>query len=478
MALQTDQQKVAHLLRRFGLGASEAEMEFYGANGWMGAIDKLLDYESIQEPVEIGDIFLRDNNGNLTPNATAAQGVLYSRYLITQRPLEAKMTLFWHDHFATSADKVANGPTMLTHLETLQKHATGKFYNLLLAVSRDPAMLYFLDNQDNIAGQPNENFAREVMELFTLGIGHYTEKDIQEAARAFTGWTFGVTRGNRTVVVRNRVPGPQMRYVFDGQSHDHGSKTVLGKTGNWNGEDILRILCDMPRTAYYITEKMWKWFAYPDPEPALIQRLADAFVKSGLNIKTLAREIMTSSEFYSDKAERAVVKNPVDFVIPTMRQLGFGAGIVQQVSQITNSTEPQGARRAIAPGILAKQSTTNMGMELLYPPDVAGWPRQTQWISTSTMTERIKWGTNLFMGPNNRPNLYPAFALFAANPTPTGVVDKLLSVFDCQDLSAKRQALIDAAAKVSNSRIDRFNANQVAAEVCKVIFASPEFQFM
>ncbi|MES1227505.1 MAG: DUF1800 family protein, partial [Armatimonadota bacterium] len=221
MPLQTERDKIAHLLRRFGLGASEAEMEFYSKGGLKGAIDKLLNFEQVEEPFvyDIQNMFLEIPNKKtavkvkqLKPRGT--QVWWYTRLLTTQRPLEQKMTVFWHNHFATSAQKVDNGEAMYTHIETLRANAFGRFEDLLLAVSRDPAMLYWLDNGDNLRGKPNENFAREVMELFTLGIGNYTEKDVQEAARAFTGWRYGVKRPNGRVVPVKNLPRVEPQFMF------------------------------------------------------------------------------------------------------------------------------------------------------------------------------------------------------------------------------------------------------------------------
>src|SRR5579862_1345225 len=189
MALQTERQKGAHLLRRFGLGASEAELDYYLKDGGLnGAIEKLLNYENTDEGFKLDvDSFRNGKNNNINPQSVAVWWT--ARMLITQRPLQEKMTLFWHNHFATSGEKVTPGSMMYVQNDLLRQYATGNFREMLMAVSKDPAMLFWLDNQYNVKGKPNENFAREVMELFTLGIGNYTEQDIREGARAFTGWS-------------------------------------------------------------------------------------------------------------------------------------------------------------------------------------------------------------------------------------------------------------------------------------------------
>lgn len=477
MSLSTETDKVAHLLRRFAFGASEQEVDFYGRGGLAGAVDTLLDYESVPLALELTDEFLKNDRGQMVANPRFAQGALYMELLTTTRPLQAKMAVFWHDHFATSAQKVSNGPAMLRQWRTLSEMGTGSFYDLLVAVSKDPAMLYWLDNHLNVKGTPNENFAREVMELFTLSEGHYTEQDIREASRAFTGWTFGFRAGQRVRVTREEVPRGNSVYIFDEPNHDFGRKTVLGQSGDWNGDDVLRILCDSPRTAFYITEKIWRWFVYPEPERSVVEKHASVFRRSGLNIKSLLRSVMLDPEFYSARAARAVLKNPVDFVIPAYRQMGVGGAMSQQLRGF-EATAGQRGRRALGPSIQARQSTTGMGMELLFPPDVNGWGSDVQWVTTSTMVERMRFGSLLFVSSNGNPTAYPAISLFAGDRSPEGVVRKLLSVFDAPVPESKWGPLVAAAREVSGGDVTARTANRTAAAVMRLVCASPEFQFM
>ena len=469
MSLTTDREKGAHLLRRFGLGASEAELDYYLKDGFKGAIDRLLGYADVDEGWTLEVDTLRQDNGNLP--AQVVMGWWSGRLLATRRPLQEKMTLFWHDHFATSAAKVVQGPLMATQNNVLRRNATGKFETLLLEASQDPAMLFWLDNQFNVRGKPNENFAREIMELFTLGYGNYTEQDVQEAARAFTGWTIGRTnRDNQQ---------PTAAYLFRPFLHDNGGKTVLGKTGPLTGEDVISHLCAQTRTAQYIVTKMWEWFAYADPEPALIERLTKAFRASDLDIAVLLRAIMASSEFYSAKAERTLYKNPVDFTVSTCRQLGLGESLAAGV----RTDDAAVARRALLPANAMAQAASSMGMRLLFPPDVAGWDGGAAWISSATMVERIKWGEALFGQTANAPGqrqfriLFNAFPLFAKDPTPAFAVDTLLSVFDAPLAASKRPQLVAAAQKASGGAVTSTNANVTAAAISRLIFGSPEFQF-
>lgn len=487
MALRTDREKCAHLLRRFALGASESEIDYFLKDGLSGAYDKLLDYEKVDENFEFPLEAMQNNNGQVNMPAVQLWWVL--RLLITRRPLQEKMTLFWHDHFATSAAKVQGPPLMYGQNELLRKNATGKFQTLLLEVSKDPAMLFWLDNQYNVRGKPNENFAREIMELFTLGIGNYTEKDIQEAARAFTGWTIG--RANQRRRPNDQQAPPQQvrrnaEFVFRPVLHDAGPKTILGNTGNFAGEDVVGILVGNPQTSKYLTTKIWEWFAYPDPEPALVDRLAAKFRDSGLDIKVLLRAVMESSEFYSEKAERAIFKNPVDYVVSTVRQLGVGESLAARLKG--QETLPRGQ---IGPAIAVQQTLKAMGMELLFPPDVAGWDGGQAWISSATMVERIQWADRLFgvAGQTDRPGggggggrgqrvqiRFPAWSILSGDPTPEGAVKTLESIFDAPLGNPQKPQLLEAAQKASGGRVTPANANQTAAAVTRLIFGSPQFQ--
>ncbi len=469
MALQTERQKGAHLLRRFGLGASEAELDYYLKDGGLnGAIEKLLNYENVDEGFKLDiESFRNGKNNNINPQSVA---IWWSaRMLITQRPLQEKMTLFWHNHFATSGEKVNQGGMMYVQNDLLRQYATGNFREMLMAVSKDPAMLFWLDNQYNVKGHPNENFAREVMELFTLGIGNYSEKDIQEGARAFTGWS--IQRTNRRDGDDNR---PQASFLFRPFQHDDAPKTYLGIDGNLSGDDVINHLCDVPRTGEFLAAKLWKWFAYSDPEPAVVSRIADKFRQSNLSIKELLRAIMTSPEFYGAKAVRGVYKNPVDFVIVSMRQLGVGQILTDMIANSQGAANPIAQ---IQPAALAYQVMKQMGMQLLYPPDVSGWAGGPTWVTTATMVERISWADKVF-GRARFGTRFTSYRIFQQDPTPRGIAEKLVSIFDAPISAAKMPELVQAAQKAMTGPLTEQSANTVAAAVSRLIFASPEFQFV
>ena len=486
----TEQEKVAHLLRRFGFGASEAELQYYGKNGLSGAIDLLLNYEKVEDVCAVDPMSF--SNGKNVVNMRVVQNLFTMRCIGTIRPLEEKMTVFWHNHFATSSQKVDNAFVMYNHIDTLRKYGLGKFGVLLEAISKDPGMIYWLDGQENVAEHPNENFAREVMELFTLGIGNYSEKDVQEAARCFTGWTYG--RGLR---VNDNSPRRIDQFKFVLNRHDVGTKAVLGERGNLNGEEMLAVLCKQRQCATFITRKLWSWFGYENPSEALISRLSSAFFASGLDIKVLVRNVMESQEFYSDQAVRRVIKNPIDFTVSTVRQLGMGQSMIQRMKDaIANPqiNEQTGLNlplvRALSPAQAAFSAAGSMGMQLLTPPDVSGWRTGAYWITSATMVERMKWADKLFAGGPSGGNAQPqnplggnrgpqvgaqAYSLFTDRGA-WGVVKSLRSLSDVQLPAAKVADLVSAADKAGASNMNVRSANDVARSVCRVMFSTPEFQ--
>ncbi len=475
MGQRTERDKIAHLLRRFGLGTSEAELEYYGQGGLKGAIEKLLSPEKVEEAEIPTAAAFGGKNAQLRPQGVRAWWI--ERILTTRRPLVEKMTIFWHDHFATSVQKVDNAGLILGQNETLREHSLGNFRTLLEEVSKDPAMMFWLDNQLNVKGKPNENFGREVMELFTVGIGHYTERDVQEAARAFTGWNYTQRRGKKAN--RNSIRGGRPIFVENEEDHDGGMKSILGKSGPFSGDDVLDLLCDNLQTARHLTWKIWTWFVYADPDATTIERHASTFVKSGLDIKVLLRSIMESDEFYSDRSFRKLYKNPIDFTVSTLRQIGANVPVTVDEGGVLK----QGSVRSIQATALSSKA---MGMELLAPPDVAGWEGGAAWISTATMVERIKWADRIFGSPvpvvngqagRRAPNIgYQAAPLFDSGD-PLEVARKLVSVFDANLPEEKVRSIADAVRKASGGNVTVENANAAAHAGARLIFGSPEFQF-
>jgi uncharacterized protein (DUF1800 family) len=270
------------------------------------------------------------------------------------------MTLFWHGHFATSQQKVVRADAMWRQHQVLRANALGSFRDMLHAVARDPAMLVYLDGARSRKEAPNENFAREVMELFTLGEatqgGGYTEQDIREAARAFTGWSL-----------------EQGDFRFRPALHDFGTKTVLGKSGNFDGDQVLDVLLDQPQAARFMVEKLWFEFVSPAPDPREVDRIALRFRSSNYDIAVAMRELLLTKDFWDPANRNSLVKSPVDLIVGAVREL---------------SIQPQDVK----PMVL---KCAQLGQNLLVPPNVKGWPGYTEWINATTLLERRRFADQL-----------------------------------------------------------------------------------
>ncbi len=283
--------------------------------------------------------------------AVEGQGWWFRRILKTRAPLREKMTLFWHDHFATSIQKVRQPYLMIAQNELFRRKALGSLHELTRAMVVDPAMTLYLDTQNSRKGRPNENFAREVMELFTLGEGNYTEGDVREAARAFTGYQLNRLTGT---VTHNR------------RQWDGSDKTIFGKTGPFKGGDVVDLIFEKSETARFMAEKIWEFFVYDKPAEAAVESLAGTLRKAGYQLAPLLREIFLSKEFYSGNAIRHQIKCPVQFIVAMLRQLEI-------------DSPPAGFP------ITAQQQ---LGQILFMPPNVAGWDWGQAWINTNTLLTR------------------------------------------------------------------------------------------
>ncbi|HZQ37171.1 MAG TPA: DUF1800 domain-containing protein, partial [Dehalococcoidia bacterium] len=297
--------QMAHLLRRAGFSATPAEIDAMMPLGIAGAVDALLNYGQVPDPA------LDRANGaglDLSKSTDAIRWWLL-RMIYTTRPLQEKLTLFWHGILTSSVAKVGQRylNTMIAQNEFLRANATSTYDVLLKGISRDPAMMVWLDLQTSTKAHPNENFARELQELFSLGIGNYSETDVREAARAFTGYQLDKDR----------------HFVYNARQHDDGAKTYLGQTGNWSGDDIINIILQQRAAAEYIAKRLWTFFAYPNPEPDVVSALADTFQSSNYSIATVLRQLFTMPQFYSDTAMSALIKSPAEFVVGAVRSLGL-----------------------------------------------------------------------------------------------------------------------------------------------------------
>ncbi|HEX3150704.1 MAG TPA: DUF1800 domain-containing protein [Gemmataceae bacterium] len=366
-----DARTASHLYRRGAFGPTRDDLKDALAQGMEATVDRLLSVpkEPRQRPPAVsGAPPVNQMTG--MPDATGQAAVLRATWL--QRlidgvePAREKLALFWHNHFATSIKKVNDGPLMEQQGELLFKHALGSFRQMLREISRDPAMLMWLDSNQNVKGKPNENYAREVMELFTLGVGNYTEKDVQEGARAFTGWH---TNGKS--------------FTFVKAQHDHGEKTFLGQKGDWDGDDVLRVLLDQPICATFIMRKLYRFLVNESvtPPDAFLAPLADAFRKSDYDITAPVRTILRSKHFYSAHALRQKVKWPVEYAVGMVRMIGVGV-----TGRIT--VNPYSLL-----GVLEL-----MGQQLYAPPNVKGWEAGRAWLNTATVLARHNFAHSLVNG--------------------------------------------------------------------------------
>jgi hypothetical protein len=395
--------RAAHLLERAGFGGTPEEVDRLARMTPAQAVDYLVDYEKLDdsklpafEPsgiyphghkwAPLQDVFVSglltdraygikaSRPGRLTfqPAVNEFYTLLTSerlemrrasqwwaeRMLLTPRPLQEKLALFWHGHFATSQEKVLNYELLLAQVATLRRHANGNFRTLLIAVAQDPAMLVWLDNKDNVKGRPNENFAREVMELFTMGEGQgYTEADVRELARAFTGWT----------MKKPRTVKDDPRFKDDKKLHDGGVKVFLDHKGKLDGYAAIDVILKQPATPRFLTRKLYRFFVREEMSPAVNAKLAKLLVESKYELRPLLKAIFLSRDFYSGPSVCTQIKSPTHFLVSTYRKLGL-----RSVPGVPDCTETAEA----------------LGQVLFFPPNVAGWPGGRAWINPATLLAR------------------------------------------------------------------------------------------
>jgi len=399
--------RISLLLRRAGFAAGANDLQRYQRLGWEATLQELLHPENVDEDI---DALLMRLQGSLLDlqNIEDVQTWWLYRMVQTRRPLQEKLTLFWHGHFAVANYKVANPRLMHQHIELLRANALGSFDELLLGVSKDPAMLIWLDGGVNRRSAPNENYGRELLELYTLGIGNYDEDDVLSAARAFTGWN-----------LRNN------EFYFNENNHDTGGKTFLGQTGPFDGGDILKIAANEPATAQRVTQKLFTFFAYPNPEPEVLAPLVDTYNASGHDIRPLVEAILRSDALYSERSQFEHLKSPVEYVVGTVRLLGASV-----------------RERELVPVL------RTLGQEILNPPNVAGWPGGAYWINPSTMLTRFNFVARLATArgqPGDGGEIKPSDLLGTSSiADPANVVDRVLAMTSALDLSPEaHQALVD-----------------------------------
>ncbi len=440
-----DLKKAGHLFRRASFGATWAELETAVREGPDAAIDRLLRGGPGQEEFERETDALAPSIARANSGAQARAWWLY-RMLYTPHPLRERLTLFWHNHFATSDRKVNNAGFMLGQYRLMYRHALGSFRTLLQEMSRDPAMMVWLDTRDSKKGNPNENYARELMELFSLGIGNYTEHDVREGARAFTGWE-----------IRDGAA------VFNPAQHDGGAKTFLGQTGNWDGADIVRICLEQDSAAYFVAGKLYRFLVSETAPPGreLLAPLVKQFRASDYDFGALVKTVLRSNLFFSGEAYRARVKSPVDFAL----------GIVRGLEGRIGST-------ALAAAL------EGMGQSLFYPPTVKGWDGGTAWLNGQTLLDRQNLALALTSTEDPRfgQRTDPAVLLRKHGKFGDECVPFFLDLFLQGDVPAEsRSRLLEYQRQARGQQMPVYWTPQDVADhhvrsLCHLVLTLPEFQ--
>src|ERR1700678_4454332 len=337
------------------------------------------------------------------------------RMVRSPAPLVEKMTLFWHGHFATSADKVSAYRMWLQN-ETIRRYALSNFGTLVKAISCDPAMLNWLDLGSSQKEHPNENFARELMELFTLGEGHYTEEDVKAAARCFTGY---------------RVIGPAEQFQFVAGQFDPSDKTFLGKTGPWRGDQAIDIILSQPQCAKFIATKIWRFFVYDDPAPPLIEALGEQLLRCKYELKPFMKIVLSSQEFFSAQAHNSIIKSPVQFLVQGQRTLGLPLPAGQSLVFIYRQ----------------------LGQTPFYPPNVKGWDGGKSWINTATLTYRYELAKELVYGALPEQVGLPKGPSASPTPSPTPAPNKALAMeVSMEEMAMKAMSGDPASVRVSTEQ--------------------------
>jgi len=381
---------MAHLLRRAGFGATREELERYVAQGYEATVEELLHPEDAPPALADEDLIRRyhvDENSLMLIDS--CQTYWLYRMINTRRPLEEKLALFWHGVFATGYTKLNQPKAILNQIDMFRRYGLGSFRTLLLQLSQDPAMLFWLDNKDNHRDAVNENYGREILELFSMGVGNYTEADVRQCSRAFTGWTIRNATLHTARVARDSVwPYGRLdwQFVYRQDDHDDGCKTFLGHTGAFDGAEIIDIVCRQPATARFICRHLYNFFVADEPQvPAwptvpprnaeAIATLMDAFTKSSYDIRSVLRVLFNSDCF--KHATFAKVKSPADMVVSTVRLTG-------------------GHQFPVVEDIELALETGYMGQQLLDPPSVEGWHTGSEWINTVTLMARVNFASRQF----------------------------------------------------------------------------------
>ena len=465
MSNKEDLALMAHLMRRAGFGANRDELEQLVAKGYDAVVEDLVNPPAERHGGQ-SELLLRYYPGCLLPGGNPVMGQANWLYnmVSTDKPLEEKMALFWHHVFATGNSKLDNCDQMLVQIDMFREKGMGNYRDLIMDLSKNPAMIFWLDNNENHRDAVNENWGRELLELFTMGVSNYTEVDVREASRAFTGWT-----------ISPKLPRqPYGRYPwffsYREEDHDFGEKTFLGQTGNFNGEDIIDIVVNEPATARFICRHLYNFFVADEPqvpswtiEPArdeeALDMMCNVFEESGYEIREVLR-FMLKSEFFKN-ARYSKIKSPAEVVVGTIKMVGSFQFPDPGLSKICRE-----------PGY--------MGQELLDPPSVEGWHTGSEWINSGSLLARINFVADS-VTRTSQPGIQSIIGHMKSDNvnTPDELLDACLAHMGFLELSSETREQLDEHANAGGN-LDWSDDSATAiriGEIMALISATTEYQF-
>ncbi len=464
----SDMALMAHLLRRAGFGATRTELEEHVALGYEAAVERLLHPADPQSMPD--DLIQRFHVDHYELRMVESAGAYWLYRMITTRcPLEEKIALFWHGLFATGYTKLNQARSQLNQIDMFRRHGLGSLSNLLVELSKDPAMIFWLDNNENHRDAINENYGRELLELFSMGIGNYSEQDIKECARAFTGWTLG---NAEYMAIRSKKdsiwPYGRIAWHFEyrEEDHDDGTKTFLGETGRFSGEDIIDIIARQEVTARFISTRLFQFFAadeVDDEGKGIIEKMMRSYFDSGYDIRSTLRTLFNSDYFKSERARLARVKAPVELIVGAIRLAGTRRQPVLGMEQVANQA-------------------LFMGQGLLQPPTVEGWHEGTEWVDSGALVERVNFAARE-LGDVKAPGVQDIITRIASSNgdrlTAEEIVDGCLDLVGPFPVSEETRATLVSYASVAGDvslTEGGDEAKQRVANVLRLIASSREFQ--
>ena len=462
---------MAHLMRRAGFGANRDELEERLTKGYEDTVAELVDPDTYSIPVVDAEALFR-----YYPSLEYAGNPMFGRSNVvhhminSKRPLEEKMALFWHHVFATGNSKIDNATELVRQIGMFRRCGLGNYRDLLLELAQDPAMIYWLDNNENHKDQPNENWGRELLELFSMGVGNYTEQDVYECSRAFTGWTISPK------IPRLPLGRGFWSFSYRPEDHDDGDKVFLGQRGRFNGDDIIDIIVRQPATARFIARRLYDFFIAdetqvaawqdtPPRDPAAVNIIGDAFVNSAYDIRSTLRVLFNSDFFKSEAVRWAKVKSPIEVVV----------GITRLVGDFQSSPKP---------GLeLLGEEAGYQGQELINPPSVEGWHTGAEWIDSGSLVRRVNFAADR-LSDINMPGVQSIIRRIKArgDMSPVEFADSCLDLLGPLEVThATRQELLSLAEQGGKLCWDTEEASDTSARIVgdmlALIAASREFQF-